>query len=118
MTSDVAAVMERMQKAWRAANIETYLGLFDDNADLVNRTGKLYRGKAEIADVLRELARIGRPALFAAQRRIEEIRTITPTTAVVHELWTEPDRTAHATYVLLRRDDGWKVALATVVLRS
>lgn len=113
-TADVAAFMERMQRAWKAADIETYVAAFDEEADLVNRGGQWHRGRAVIAARLRELSR---PALFAAQRRIESIRLIAPAVAVVHELWLEPDRTAHATYVLARREDTWRVTLATVVLR-
>lgn len=118
MTADVAAFMERLQKAWRAADVETYVTAFDEDADLVNRGGTWYRGRADIGAVLRELARSGRPALFAADRRTESIRMVSPTVAAVHELWIEPDRTAHATYVLARRDDGWRITVATVVLQS
>jgi uncharacterized protein (TIGR02246 family) len=118
MTSGVATVVEQMRIAWRTADIETYVAAFDDDADLVNRAGKWYRGRADIANVLRELARSGRPALFAAERRTESIRMVTPAVAIVHELWLEPDRTAHATYVFAQKDDGWRVTLATVVLRS
>lgn len=118
MTDEVSAAVERMHKAWRTADIETYLTAFDDDAELINRSGKWYRGKAAIADVLRELARTGRPALFAAERRVEAIRAVTPTVSVVHELWVEPDRTAQASYVFVRRDEDWRVTLATVVLRS
>lgn len=115
---DVADAMERMQEAWRAADIETYVAAFDEDADLVNRGGQWYRGRAVIADRLRELARNGRAALFAAERRIESIRLVTPAVAIVHELWLEPDRTAHATYVLAHRDDGWRITATTVVLQS
>lgn len=118
MTSDIAAAIERMRKAWRAADIETYVAAFDEDADLVGRGGQCYRGRATIADRLRELARTGRPALFAAERRTESIRMVTPSVAVVHELWLEPDRTAHATYVLAHREDGWRVTLATTVRTS
>jgi uncharacterized protein (TIGR02246 family) len=113
MTSDIAAVMAQLQNAWRAADIETYLAAFDEDADLVNRAGQRYRGRAVIADRLRELTR---PAFFAAQRRTESIRMIAPTVAVVHELWLEADRTARATYVLTLRDKSWRITLATTVL--
>ena len=114
-TADVAAAVERMREAWRAADIETYLAAFDEDADLVSRRGQWYRGRADIAEQLRELARTGRPALFAAERRTESIRMITPEVAIVHEMWLEPDRTAHATYVFAHRDVGWRVTAAAVV---
>src|SRR5690349_8752705 len=113
-TADVVEFMERMQEAWRAADIETYVAMFDEDADLVNRGGQWHRGRAVIAERLRELAQTGRPALFAAERRIESIRLIAPTVAVVHELWLEPDRTAHATYVLAGQGASWRVTAATV----
>jgi uncharacterized protein (TIGR02246 family) len=116
-TAGVAAAMHRLREAWRAADIETYVAAFDEDADLVSRGGQWYRGRAQIADQLRELARTGRPALFAAERRTESIRMLTRAVAIAHEVWLEPDRTAHATYVLAHRDDGWRVSAATVVLQ-
>lgn len=117
-TAQVAAVLHSMREAWRAADIETYLSAFDEDADLVNRTGQCYQGKATIANRLRALARTGRPALFAADRRTESIRFVTPDVAIVHERWLEPDRTAHATYILARRPDGWRVTVTTTVLEG
>ncbi len=110
--------MERLREAWRAADIETYVAAFENDAELVNRGGQWYRGRAEIADRLGKLARVGRPALFAAERRTESIRLIAPTVGIVHELWLEPDRTAHATYVLTFRDEQWWVTAVSVVLQS
>jgi uncharacterized protein (TIGR02246 family) len=111
--NDVAEFMDGLQRAWRAADIETYIAAFDEHADMVNRAGQRYRGRETIAERLRELTR---PALFAADRRTESIRVISPTVAVVHELWLEPDRTARATYVLALCDEGWRITLATTVV--
>lgn len=116
-TAGVVAAMQRLREAWRAADIETYVAAFDEDADLVSRGGQWYRGRAMIADQLRQLARTGRPALFAAERRTESIRMVTSAVAIVHELWLEPDRTAHATYVLAHRDEGWLITAAAVVLQ-
>jgi uncharacterized protein (TIGR02246 family) len=117
-TAEVAAVMERLREAWRAGDVDTYVAAFEEDADLVNRGGQWYRGRAVIAERLGDLARSGRPALFAAVRRTEAIRLVTPAVAVVHESWIEPDRVAHATYVLARRDDDWRVTTANVVLQQ
>jgi uncharacterized protein (TIGR02246 family) len=117
-TAEITAFMERLSDAWRAADIERYVCAFDEDADLVNRGGQWYRGRAVIAERLAELARSGRPALFAAERRVDSIRLVTPAVAIVHESWIEPDRTAHATYVLARGDETWRVTATTVVVRQ
>jgi uncharacterized protein (TIGR02246 family) len=117
-TAAVAAVMERLREAWSAADIDRYVAAFEEDADLVNRNGQWCRGRAAIEERLVELARTGRPALFAAERRTESIRMVTSSVAIVHELWIEPDRVAHATYVLTRRDGEWRVTATNVVLRQ
>src|SRR5262249_14416694 len=119
MTFEIAldSVMERLRKAWRAADIDAYVAEFDEDADLVSRGGQWFRGRGEIKDRLAELVRTGRPVLFAAERRTESIRLVTSTVAIVHELWLEPDRMAHATYVLALRDREWRVSAVTIVLR-
>ncbi|MFD2083322.1 conserved hypothetical protein [Actinopolymorpha cephalotaxi] len=117
-TAEVVAVIDRLREAWRAADIDAYVAGFDEDADLVNRTGQWCRGRKMIAERLGELARTGRPAVFAAERRTEAVRIVTPELAVVHESWIEPDRVAHATYVLVRKDEGWRVTTTNVVLRQ
>ncbi|HVX45437.1 MAG TPA: SgcJ/EcaC family oxidoreductase [Mycobacteriales bacterium] len=114
---EITEFMHDLHVAWRAADVENYLAAFAEDADLVGRTGQRYSGRAEIAAQLRKLARAGRPALFAAERRIDTIRLIAPTVAVVHETWIEPDRTVHATYVLTRRE-RWLISATSTVLRQ
>lgn len=118
MTSEITDFMANLRSAWQAGDLETYVAAFTPDADLVSRAGRWYRGRATIGQQLGELARSGRPALFTADRRTEQIRLITPTVAIVHESWTEPDRIAHATYVLARTAEDWQITATNVVLRQ
>jgi uncharacterized protein (TIGR02246 family) len=115
--AEVAEFMGRLHAAWRAADIDTYMAAFEDDADLVSRTGRRFSGRATITEQLKELTRTGRRALFAAQRTIDSIRIVAPTVAIVHESWVEPDREACATYVLTRRE-AWRITATSVVLRQ
>jgi uncharacterized protein (TIGR02246 family) len=117
LDAEVAEFMERLHAAWRAADVDTYAAAFAEDADLVNRAGRWYSGRATIAEQLLQLTRTGRPALFAADRRVDAIRIVAPAVAVVHESWIEPDRTAHATYVLTR-SENWQITATSVVLRQ
>lgn len=114
---EIAEFLQRLHTAWRDADIDSYVAAFADDADLVGRTGQRHSGRAAIAAQLQELARSGRPALFAAERVVESVRIIAPLVAVVHELWIEPDRTVHAIYVLTRRE-RWLISVASTVLRQ
>jgi uncharacterized protein (TIGR02246 family) len=108
-------LMVRLDEAWQARDFETYLTHFSDDADLVNRAGTWFKGKAQIAKQLDWLKSHGYPEMFTTDSTVAAIRSVAPGVATVHQRRFDGTRIkALATFVIVRRNGRWLVEALSI----
>jgi hypothetical protein len=113
--------MAEVEFAWQRRDFERYLVHFSDDADLVNRVGRWFRGKAAIRRQLRWLEERGHPEMFKAESKLEKIRFVAPGVASLHQRRLDGTRLVSlASYLIARapeppgRPDRWLIQTLTI----
>ncbi|MCI0574311.1 MAG: hypothetical protein L0Y66_26570 [Myxococcaceae bacterium] len=112
-----AGFLEQVQADWAARRLDAYLSHFAENADILNRTGAWFRGRAAFRPQLEWLFTRGvegRPELFSPTTRVESARELGPGLWVLVQHREEGPRQSRATWVLSHSAGRWLVETVTV----
>lgn len=123
----VRAFVETYEDALNARNPSALTALFTENGDIIVRNLPAVRGHRAIETWWREY--FGDRAYWAdpdfrVEFTVEHVRTLTPDAAVVDlvagaerdgEALSRPTRETRATWVVVRREDEWRVAALRVL---
>jgi ketosteroid isomerase-like protein len=107
--------MAEVESAWQRRDFEAYLAHFAEDADLVNRVGRWFKGKAAIRQQLRWLDERGHPEMFVAQSKVEKVRFVAPGVVSLHQRRLDGSRLVSlATYLIARAPQGWRIQTLTI----
>jgi uncharacterized protein (TIGR02246 family) len=116
------ALVESFVKAWNAHDMESFGGLFTEDADFVNVVGMWWKGRAEIQGK-HEAAHATRFKSTTLRTTGTTARLPRPDTAVIHFSWEltgesdrdgkpAPPRRGIMQIVAIKQADGWRIAAA------
>jgi uncharacterized protein (TIGR02246 family) len=116
--NSVRDVISETEAAFNAGDAEALANTFTTNAWSVGVTGQVLRGREEILETGRQLFAGTLRGQFA-RYVVDDVRELAPDVAIVRKLAYATDADGHdveadhamvALYVLVRGDDGWRVA--------
>lgn len=119
----IAALIESHERAWNAHDPDQLIALFDEPMDFVNVLGMHHRSRESMRA---EYAHIHATFMknTVIRMRPNDARLLSSDVAIAHahwemtgvgkvQGWNVPDvRHGIMTYVLVRRNDGWKISAA------
>ena len=116
----IHAVLHRLTEAWNAGDAEAYARLFTEDADYVTFFGLNMPSRAMIESAHRALFEGPlRGSKLTGDSGSAKIRFLRPDVAVAvtgggssltSEAATDPGRASTVTFVLVRDDEGWRIA--------
>lgn len=119
-TTAVREVLQQLYGAWAAGDADAFAALYTEDATVVMR-GVFHRGRAAVRDSMAA----GFAGPLKGSRAVDDpqdVRIVGGNTAIVvsragivraGEQALPADREVLATWVLARRDDGWRIAAYT-----
>ena len=108
------ALMTDLDLRWKQRDMAAYLAHYAEDADVVNRGGGWFRGRAEFKQQLDWLAKNGRPEIFTMRTDIEAIRAIAPGVFVLVQHRDENVRKSRATFVIARSGDTLRIQSVSI----
>ena len=119
----IAELIEKHERAWNAHDPDQLIALFDEPMDFVNVIGMHHRSRTSLrAEYVHIHATFAKNSVI--RMRPNDARLLSPDVAVAHAHWemtgveklpgwNVPDvRLGVMTYVLVRRNNGWKISAA------
>jgi uncharacterized protein (TIGR02246 family) len=113
---EIRALLQELGEAWNKHDVKAFMSRVAEEADVVNRFGQWFHGRAGIEKHLTELhASPFRDQLVDRSSQVEQVRFLTPELAVAHERTQEKAGHSVRTYVLQKRDGRWQVQSADII---
>ena len=111
----IRSLIAQLAEDWNKHNMKSFSAQMTTDVEVVNRFGQYFRGRSKVEEHLTGLhASPFRDHLVGRSSKVENVRFLGSSVALVHERAKEETGESIRTYVVSKTDGRWKIESATV----